>query len=542
VLALCAPDLPLQRLRRGRDGGRGAIAVACEGRVVCCDGGALRAGVRPGMALPEALAACGALEVSLQDPGADVAALRALAEAMLAIAPQVEVAPPDVLLLDAGAAHVLARPGMAPGDEERALAERARAIAAEMGWMVRAAVASGRAPARALARHGDALVLRTEPGGAPRALAPLPLAALELPSEVAGRLAALGVLDVGGVARLPPESLAHRFGAAGVAAALLARGLDDSPIAPYLPETLPEEGLELEGPVESAEPLLFALKRLADRIAARLAGRGLGATRLRIVLGLDPRGEERLVVPLAQPTASAARWLVPAKEQLFAVRLPGAVVRVRLAAIEVAAAAAEQLALGDRPEALAALETVLSRLAVRLGDDALFAAEPVERHRPEAAYRPERFRPAEARRRAVRHAEAVAARSAAERALSTPIPTAIPTATAAPRPRRRARRGDAAALVPPMAAEDPAPYRPTRLLPSPRSIVAEGEGGRLTAIHVGARAHAVLAIEGPERLSGEWWSSPYQRDYYRIRLEGLGDCWIYRDAADGRLYLHGFFD
>ncbi len=25
-------------------------------------------------------------------------------------------------------------------------------------------------------------------------------------------------------------------------------------------------------------------------------------------------------------------------------------------------------------------------------------------------------------------------------------------------------------------------------------------------------------------------------------LEGVGDCWIDRDGADGRLYLHGFFD
>ena len=40
------------------------------------------------------------------------------------------------------------------------------------------------------------------------------------------------------------------------------------------------------------------------------------------------------------------------------------------------------------------------------------------------------------------------------------------------------------------------------------------------------------------RVVGE----PFDRDYYRVQLEGLGDCWIYRDGADGRLYLHGFFD
>jgi protein ImuB len=73
-------------------------------------------------------------------------------------------------------------------------------------------------------------------------------------------------------------------------------------------------------------------------------------------------------------------------------------------------------------------------------------------------------------------------------------------------------------------------------------IVAEGEGGRLTALRIDGRARAVLAMEGPERLRGEWWGGPFDRDYYRVRVEGLGDCWIYRDGGNGRLWLHGFFD
>jgi protein ImuB len=492
VVALHVPDLALQRVRRGRapgaDGDR-PLALVAEGRVVQCDGAARAAGVRAGATAAEALSACGRLALVAHDPAAERGALRALAEAMLALAPAVEVSPPDVLLLDASAAHLLCAP-RAAGEE--ALARRAIAAAAEMGYAARAAIADGRGPARALARHGGGALLASPPGGAAASLARLPVAALGLPPEVAGRLAALGVGDAGALARLPAGSLAHRFGAAGVLAARLARGEDDSPLAPYLPETLPEEALELDAPAEAADPLLFALKRLADRVAARLAGRGLGATRLRIVLKLDPRGEERISAPLAAPTASAARWLLPLKEHLFSLRLPGAVTGLRLAAVEVAPVAPEQLAMGDRPEALDALEGVLARLAVRLGDGTLFAAEPVERYAPEGAYRAVPFRPGAAGRR-----EAPAA--------------------------------------------DDAP-RPTRLLAAPAAVVAEGEGGRVTALHVDGRQRAVLAIEGPERLRGEWWATPFDRDYYRVRLEGLGDCWVYRDGGDGRLYLHGFFD
>ncbi len=84
--------------------------------------------------------------------------------------------------------------------------------------------------------------------------------------------------------------------------------------------------------------------------------------------------------------------------------------------------------------------------------------------------------------------------------------------------------------------------RPTRLLAPPRPIVAEGEGGRLTALRMEDKAYPVVALVGPERLCGEWWSEPFDRDYYRIRLAGLGDVWVFRDGGDGRLYLHGLFD
>ena len=90
--------------------------------------------------------------------------------------------------------------------------------------------------------------------------------------------------------------------------------------------------------------------------------------------------------------------------------------------------------------------------------------------------------------------------------------------------------------------DEGAAQRPTRLLAEPRPLVATGEGGRVSALRLGAEVHAVLSFEGPERLRGEWWSAPFDRDYYRARVEGLGDCWIYRDGADGRLHLHGFFD
>jgi protein ImuB len=531
------------------------VAVAAEGRILCADAEARAEGVRPGGTVAEAVAACGRLEIVPADAAADAAALRALAEALLGLAPAVELARLDTLLLDASAAHLLAPRGTSdPREAETLLARRAVAVAQEMGYAARAAVATGRGPACALALHAagsftggaprredlahtQVAVAWAPPGAAARVLATLPVAALGLGPEIAARLAALGVDSAGALARLPEGTLAHRFGPAGVLAARLARGEDDSPLVPYVPRTLPQETLELEGPAESAEPLLFALKRLADRVAARLAGRGLGASRLQVVLKLDPRGEERLDVPLSSPTAAPARWLLPLKEHLFSLRLPAAVVALRLSAVEVAAIAPEQLAIGDRPEALAALEGVLARLAVRLGDGALFAAEPVERYRPEGAYRMVPFRTAPRRRRS-------AARRAERGAGRTELFDRAEDGAPSPRtPGASSDDGRGEPCAAPGAVATPGEgARPTRLLPAPAPVVAEGEGGRLTALRVDGRARAVLALEGPERLRGEWGGGAFDRDYYRVRLEGLGDCWVYRDGGDGRLWLHGFFD
>jgi protein ImuB len=515
VLALCIPDLPLQRIRRGRDRGNRPLAVVREGRVVSCDPEARAHGVRAGDSAVQAEAACAGLEVRPLDPAADEAALAALAEAMLALAPAVEVALPDALLLDASGAHLLAPPSASVGTGSRVeggealLIRRAVSLAAEMGYRCRAALASGKGPARALARSGRGEGGPVPPGATAEALAPLPLAALpEIPPDVASRLASLGICDLASLSRLPPETLAHRFGPLADSLARLAHGEDPSPLAPHQPRQLPEEAIELESPVESADPLLFAIKRAADRVAGRLAGRGLGAVRLRLVLRLDPRGEARLEVPLARPSAAASRWLLVLQERVFGLRLEAPVAGLALAVEEAAPVLPEQLALGDRPEELRALETVLARLAARLGDRALFAAEPLERHRPEAAYRATSFGRKGGKRRGRRAAAATGTADGTD-------PASPPSADLA---------------------------RPTRLLPAPVPLVALGEGGRLAAVRFQGRTHRVLALSRPERLAGGWWSELFDRDYHRALLEGLGECWIYRDGSDGRLWLHGFFD
>jgi protein ImuB len=459
-------------------------------------------GGRTGDSAVQAEAACAGLVAVPHDEREDRAALEALAEALLALGPAVEIVAPDVLLLDASGARLLARG--AP-DPDALLAARAVALAAELGFHARAAVATGRGPARALARCGTG-PRSVAPDATAAVLAALPLHALDLPPAVAARLRGVGIHDAGALARLPAAGLGQRFGAAGVAAWRLARGEDASPLAPWAPSTLPGEAIELDAPVECSEPLLFALKRLCDRVAARLAGRGLGAARLALVLRLDGAADERIELALGTPSAAASRWLLVLRERVSTVRLEGAIVGARLDVAAAAPAPAEQLALADRPEQLVALDAVLARIAARLGDGAAFAAEPVDRHRPEAAYRAAPFR---ARGGSGTEPPIRSSRSRRSLASASAAPEALPAASA----ESIGCCGHAAG-------------RPTRLLAAPLPLVAQGEGGRVTAVRLDGRAFPVVSVSEPERLAGEWWDRPFDREYRRARIEGLGECWL----------------
>jgi hypothetical protein len=75
------------------------------------------------------------------------------------------------------------------------------------------------------------------------------------------------------------------------------------------------------------------------------------------------------------------------------------------------------------------------------------------------------------------------------------------------------------------------PHRPTRILKHPKPIEPNGW----------------TTIDGPERLSGEWWNSSYEgfnRDYYRMKTVQGEQLWVFinRKAKEPTYYLHGYFD
>ena len=139
--------------------------------------------------------------------------------------PRVEAPAPTPVLLDLSG---LGRLWPTPQALGRALLDAAAARAIE----AQAALAFSRAAALVLARARPGLTV-VPAGGERAALAPLPLDLLGIGAERLLLFRRWGLRTIGDLARLPPVSLAARFGPEGPRLARLARGEDEGAPRPH---------------------------------------------------------------------------------------------------------------------------------------------------------------------------------------------------------------------------------------------------------------------------------------------------------------------
>jgi protein ImuB len=583
------PRFPLQRLVLEQPSFAGKPVVLLEDvkgaeRVRFVSRAASALGARLGQTGAAAAATVPGLEKRRFDAEAEWLALRSLGEALLVVAPGFELDAPEGLWLDASAANL--------SGGEAAWREAVLARCAAAGLRAKLVVGSERFTTQAVGRFGEATVLPPGGGGAFAATPLDALACAGVVPAVLGPLKALGLSTLGELAALPVGSLAARFGTDGHLVGQLARGQDESRLSPeVLPEVI-DEAVALDWPAEQLEPVLFALKMVVDRVCARLQGRQLAAVRLSVGLMLDGAGLQALPLVLARPASHGKLLLELIRHRLTDLSVQHPIAGVRVLVEEACPEPGRQLLLGDAPAGDAQLEVVLSKLQSALGEAALFSAEPMARHRPEAAWRLVPFRPPDAGRpselwgavdagwtlggRAPAGEASAAVVADRQRtndtlALLPPAPTPPSPEGEAPRgpwegPRGRAAPGPNEAAVMDVIAGlstgvkwrtakakvTPAPVlheatlqaRPPKLFREPVALHADvTSAGTISFVTLQGRRRRVEAMEGPERLVGQWWTpDAVARDYYRVRLEGVGVLWVFKDAADGRFYAHGLFD
>jgi protein ImuB len=428
-----------------------------------------------------------------------------VAEACLRWTPQIAVSD-DAIFLEVGRCRGIY--------SEDALALRLRALAKKFDCSFQVSFAEDAPRARALAR-----LYQSEPGIVRGDKIDLPVEALfdyanpfgadpddlRLVKEMIKIMQKLGVDTICGFLALPARSLPSRFGKLGL---LLHQRIREAASIPW-PRFMPPERVieklqfELSQPFQDLEPLIFSLKPVIDRAMTRLRGRGERATSLRIRLRLErysslseEESSRAWKFDLAAPQGSSVGLIPVLRERmgfdLSQKPLPSPVTDLEFEILETAPGAGAQRDFFDaREEEVEAWNSVIARLAEKLGDGQVFLAEPMERYLPEKAW--------------VKRTE-----------LSL-------------------ERDDVSFDE----MKDVLPERPLRVLKAPVPLYKTGGSIQLTD---SSRRWRVVQAEGPEILSGEWWFSQFQRSYFKLATDSGEHLWVFQTPASDTLYLHGYFD
>jgi protein ImuB len=505
-----------------------------KARVTAATRLARRAGVRPGMTLPQARARLPKLIARSRDPECERAAREALLEVAESFSPRVEEEDTGRVYLDVDGVEPHFPADSLTASEERAA--RALAAAADaVGLPAWVGIAASKLAARVAAETGASPTV-VPAGEEARFLAPLPLARLAPEMRVATTLERWGIRSIGELARLPEAEVSSRLGPAGRELHAVARGIDPRPLTPRHPAPAFREGMELEWPLVALEPFLFVARAALERLCRRVEARGLACSRLELALRLEPDGYDERSLDLPAPTHDERALLTLVRLSLEA-RAPGApVAGFSFSAHPDEPRTAQLSLLGPRALSPDRLATTVARLFALLGPRRVGSPRPAEGHRPErfelVPYEPPP--PPPVRREPRRGLGLLTVR-----VLRPPLALEVLTARGEVPDETRGESGMVAEGPPPggepCAEEDTALWR----LLSVRTLAADAAEGN-TRPRIEGR---VRVAAGPWRLEEGWWSDePVARDYWDVELAGGGLYRIYRERESGEWFADGVYD
>ncbi|MEJ2581552.1 MAG: DNA polymerase Y family protein, partial [Acidobacteriota bacterium] len=431
---------------------------------------------------------------------------------------------------------------------------QATIVAAEaLDLPVRVGIAGNKLAARIAARMPDSPKV-VAAGEETRFLAPLPLDHLNLDRRLMDTLRRWGVRTLGDFARLPADRTASRLGPVGVNAHRAARGIDASPLAPHHPPPTFCEGMELEWPVVTVDPLLYALRQSLERTRKRLEREDLACALFELELGLEPEGAEHRRIRLPAPTRDVDALLALTRLELES-KPPRAPVISFTSITHPDRPRRGQLTLFGAPEIHPdRLAGTLAHLAARIGPEHVGSPRSVDGHLPER-YRTEPFDPPPAPR--LRRPPRRGRGLLVVRVLRPPVPIEVITETN----EELGMRNEECPPSPPRTetteryttqehslsvAEGGRGVIPTSSFLTPHS----GPLGPVRLMSVASEPGATPRIQGlvrvaagPWTLEDGWWSDqPVERDYWDVELSGGGLYRIYLDRTSGEWFADGMYD
>lgn len=447
------------------------------------------------MSVADALAVAPGLTLAADEPAADRTLLERMADWAVRYTPWAAVDPWNDgmegggLWLDvSGCAHLF-------GGEDALLADLTHRLK-RLGFTARAAIADTPGAAWAWARFGDGSSC-LPPGGQRQALSLLPVAGLRLSPATAATLSGLGLRRIGDLYAVPRAALAARFGRAVADRLDQALGRRSETLSPRRLPPAHEVQAAFAEPIARPEDVAEAVRRLLERLCARLERQRLGLRRLEVTAFRVDDWARSIAVGTSRPGREPRHLFRLLAEDLQALDPGFGIEMLRLAAGGVVPLDAEQTALDEAGTAADTdeLARLLDALGNRLGFDKVVRLVPRQSHLPE--------------------------RAVERRLAASPAP----------------------------AGAWPARRRPLRLFPRPEPVeaVAPVPDSPPVSFRWRKHVHRIVRADGAERIADEWWrrTAP-ERDYYLVEDQHGRRFWLFREglfgaAAPPRWYLHGIF-
>jgi protein ImuB len=479
-------------------------------QISALDDAAARLGLEIGLPLANARAICPELSVFDADEVADAKILNDIADWCDRFTPLVALDPPHGLFLDiTGCAHLFGG--------EAALLRSVCNVLTRQGFAVSGAIAGTSICARTMTRHGSGHIIGD--GEEADAVAPLPVFALGADDAITRGLRRAGLKTIGATASRARHEITARFGADFTTLLEHALGQGDAPISPRKP--LPDYIVEkrFAEPVATEGVISATLSSLAQTLVMAMDKQGKGARRLEASFFRTDGAVRAIVVDTGRPVTKGE-----VIDRLFRERLealndpldPGfGFDLIRLSASRTEIVVQQQRDLDANVHDNDELAALIDRIAARIGGRRVVVHLPQDTHIPERAV------------------------------LAAPAQHHLAAAAQAAWPAR---------------VESEPPLRPLRLFEKPEPIkvpfatVPDGPPHHFTWRRA---THAVVRVEGPERIAMEWWKQNGEaltRDYFRVEDEAGLRFWIYRDGlygselitddgkpAPSNWFMHGLF-
>ena len=506
--------------------------VGQSSRIVALNAAAEVAGLEAGLTLKAARARLPVFKTAPHDAEADGRLLEAIGRLGRRYTPAAAVTPPASVRLN------LSGCGDLWGGEERLAADLLQRLEGA-GLQVRWGLAD--TPGLALALCGWGASPTAAAGEGEAALAPLPVAALNLAGGDEAALNALGLRRVGQLLERPPGQLSDAFEGRLSHRIDQVLGRRPEPLPPTLEPPVFCAVQKLFEPVALEAQVLGLARRLADDLCEQMARRGVGARSAALDLFRVDGKVKRLTVRTARPLRDAADLARLFESRLQAVNegleADYGFDLLRLTALSTESLQAETGDLLGDGDPQARFAAFVESVQARLGAEAVRApAREASTQKPEREWRlkpllglgqaaPNKAGPGRAKPGGPQSGGPQSSGAGAD------LPPEAPTAFAG------------------------APLYPLRIFRPPQPIevtagVPEDPPARFTWRRL---THVVAKAEGPHRLSPEWGRESEEvrtRDYYRVEdVEGRR-FWLFREGLFGvdatgerqpRWFIQGLF-